>query len=38
MSDLEKLAAVTIDRGYRIHHDLGPDCSNPFTKRCSPLN
>ena len=24
MSDLEKLAALTIDRGYRIHHDLGP--------------
>lgn len=24
MSDLEKLAALAIDRGYRIHHDLGP--------------
>jgi GxxExxY protein len=24
MSDLEKLAALTIDRAYRIHHDLGP--------------
>ncbi|HEX9945912.1 MAG TPA: GxxExxY protein [Allosphingosinicella sp.] len=24
MSDLEKLAALAIDCGYRIHHDLGP--------------
>jgi GxxExxY protein len=24
MSDLEKLAALVIDCGYRIHHDLGP--------------
>lgn len=24
MSDLPRLAALAIDRGYRIHHDLGP--------------
>jgi GxxExxY protein len=24
MSDIEKLAALAIDCGYRIHHDLGP--------------
>jgi GxxExxY protein len=24
MSDLEKLTALAIDCGYRIHHDLGP--------------
>ena len=24
MSDLERLAALIIDRGFRIHHDLGP--------------
>jgi GxxExxY protein len=24
MSDLEKLASLAIDCGYRIHHDLGP--------------
>jgi GxxExxY protein len=24
MSDLEKLAALAIDCGYKIHHDLGP--------------
>jgi hypothetical protein len=24
MSDLENLTALTIDRAYRIHHDLGP--------------